>query len=183
MNYDDITDLKKIEKELTDLSWQLDATEHDPEDYEEALNRLYPGEVKKAAKRASELGLVQGMHLYGRMLQYEASQLKKEGKAYEELQTKARELVIQAAKNGCWGAMDDLGTEYVEELNPSMPEQLAFTKLSGHDPLKHVNYLRKRLGLAITQEDIDKGLELYEEIHKYMVENGIEKKQCYCIFP
>ena len=33
MNYDDITDLKKIERELTDLSWQLDATEHDPEDY------------------------------------------------------------------------------------------------------------------------------------------------------
>ena len=94
----------------------------EPGHYEEALNRLYPGEVKKAAKRASELGLVQGMHLYGRMLQYEASQLKKEGKAYEELQTKARELVIQAAKNGCWGAMDDLGTEYVEELNPSMPE-------------------------------------------------------------
>ena len=182
MSYDHITDLKRIERELTDLSWQLDATEHDPDEFEEAKRRLYPDEVKKVAKRAAELGSVQGMHLYGRMLQYEARQLKKEGEPYDELQTKARELVIQAAKNGCWGAMDDLGTEYVEDLNPSMPEQLAFTKLSGNDPLEHVNYLRKRLGLTITQEDIDKGLELYEEIHKYMVENGIEKRQCYCIF-
>ncbi|WP_295385881.1 hypothetical protein [uncultured Thiodictyon sp.] len=183
MSYDHITDLKEIERELTDLSWQLDASEHDPEEYEEALDRLYPDEVKKAAKRASELGSTQGMHLYGRMLQYEACQLKKEGKPYEELQARAKELVMQAASNGCWGAMDDLGTEYVEELNSSMSEQLAFIQLSGQDPLEHIKYLRERLGLTVTQDEIDKGLQLYEAIHRQMVENGIEKKQCYCIFP
>jgi hypothetical protein len=184
MNYEEISDLKEIESILRNMGYELDACEYDDEDeYQEALDRLYPDEVKSVAKRASELGSIHGMHLYGRMLGDEVRDLKSEGNPYKELQSKARELVINAAKGGCLGAMDDLATEHTEDLGPSMYEQLAFLKLSGRDPLEHVAYCRDRLNMTITQEEIDKGLSLFEELNRYMIDNDIKKSCCDCIFP
>ncbi|WP_444912248.1 hypothetical protein [Microbulbifer sp. PAAF003] len=184
MSYEQITDLKEIESKLQSLGWELDACEYDDKDeFEEVLDRLYPGEVKKVAKRASELGSVKGKHLYGRMLGDEARKLKEDGKPYKDLQTKARELVFYAAKGGCWGAMDDLGTEHTEDLGPQMYEQLAFIQLSGQDPLEHVEYCREYLNMNITQEEIDKGVNLYNELHDHMEVNSIQKESCNCIFP
>lgn len=184
MNYEEISDLKEIDSILRNMRWELDACEYDDEEeFQGALDRLYPDEVKSVAKRASELGSIQGMHLYGRLLGYEVRNLKKAGKPYIELQLKAKELVINAAKGGCLGAMDDLGTEHTEDLGSSMYEQLAFIKLSGSDPLEHVAYCRDYLDITITQEEIDKGLSLFEELNRDMIENDIKKLSCDCIFP
>jgi hypothetical protein len=184
MDYEEISDLKEIESILRDIGRELDISEYDDEDdYQEALDRLYPEEVKRVAKRASELGSIPGMHLYGRMLGDEARELESQGKPYKDLQSKAKELVINAAKGGCWGAMDDLGTEYTEALAPSMAEQLAFIKLSGSDPLEHVAYCRDCLNMTITQEEIENGLALFEELNRYMIDNNIQKTNCDCLFP
>ena len=183
-NYDDVEDIESIQKKLRAMQWELDRSEYDDEEeWERVYARLYPAEVRKLAKRAAELGLVQGMHLYGRLLADEAFELEKAGKSQVAQVDEGREWVMRAALAGCWGAMDDLGTENTASLRPSRSESLAFHQLSGENPDRLVEYCRETLGIEITREEIDEGRRLFEGLRDQMEARGISKRACECIFP
>jgi len=69
------------------------------------------------------------------------------------------------------------------ELQPTRSQSLAFNQLTGEDPMGLVTYLRDVLQLEVTQEEIDEGSSLYEELSSEMKAQGIEKQPCDCIFP
>lgn len=173
------------EQELRTLSITLDANEYDDyEEFEDEMAKLYPDKVFDVAKRAAEEGAVTGMHLYGIMLARKAADVENEDEQSAMLD-EAREWVTKAARNGCWGAMDDLATEQVDLLSVPLEEQLAFFRLSGSggNVEKYIDELRKYSGLEITDEQMAKANALYDELVAFASDNGITKKMCDCIFP
>ncbi len=175
------------EKELIGLSIMLDCNEYDDEEeFESVLQEYYPDKVIEVAKRAALEGAITGMHLYGYLLARKAAKLKEADEEYMPLLVEAREWVKNAAKNGCWGAMDDLATEQTELFDVPIEEQIAFFKLSGSggDLNEHITYLKEFCSEEVTPDQLNNGLKLYEELVKYAEENGItQKRMCECIFP
>lgn len=184
MNFEDINDLKKMESILSDFSIRLDDNEYDDEEeHESELNKISHDVIREAAKRASELGSLVGSHLYGILLAREASNLEEHSQAQNELQRKAKELVMKAAQLGCWGAKDDLATENVGLLGTSNIEQITYLMLSeSSDVQSHIQYCNKHLNANITDAEVAEAAELHDQLIKEMKKNGIEKKSCDCIF-
>ncbi len=184
MNFEDINDLKKMESILRDFSIRLDDNEYDDdEECESETNGISHDVIRDAAKRASELGSLAGSHLYGILLAREASDLEEHSQAQKELQCKAKELVMKAAKLGCWGAMDDLATENVGLLGTSNIEQITYLMLSeSSDVQSHIEYCNKHLNSNITDIEIAAATELHNQLIKEMKASGIEKKSCDCVF-
>lgn len=170
------------EKELLELRYKLDYDEYDDEEeFDNAMNEFYPDTVFEVAGRAAKEGATTGMHLYGIMLAQKAGKIKESGEDAASILREARDWVEKAAKNGCWGAMDDLATEQTELLDVPIETRIAFFKLSGSggDLNEYINYLREDCGEEITEEQVGRGLELYEKLSV----TAVDKRMCDCIFP
>ncbi|MEL7187071.1 MAG: hypothetical protein AAFN50_11665 [Pseudomonadota bacterium] len=176
--------LEEAERKLLKLTWALDRTEYDgDEEFEERTKGIFPDQITAQAEHAASLGSIPGLHALARIQARQALERQKKGQPYEDLQAKARDLAIQAARGGCWGAMSDLGRMMPDEFGVEVVEMLAFMELDGGDMMDYVKTCNSASVDTYSENDINAAIELAKKISQEMESAGIEKKQCDCFDP